>query len=262
MCSVPGKVCGGSLQMAQQWLSWVYAASHLSVCQASVLSPRSHCSEGSFHLPYFLTTPDICVGTSAILAGERDSEFALCCWLSMADISNSLLSIRGSSFENCLFHWPIYWLTLWVWGWIFVLLYLDFNPVWDRSHRKELLPFCKLSAHSAHRSLCSAQLMSCRLQCSFPLAWATSSNNTGAMKMAQVKSTGCSCSEPWVPFPAATWQLTTVSLQFQGIQCPLLTSVDTRHSCGVHIYVQAKHLCMKNKNKSCFNKWKAILSCL
>lgn len=60
--------------------------------------------------------------------------------------------------------------------------------------------------------------------------------------MAQVKSTGCSCSEPWVPFPAATWQLTTVSLQFQGIQCPLLASIEMGFLIDAHTYIQTKHL--------------------
>ena len=60
--------------------------------------------------------------------------------------------------------------------------------------------------------------------------------------MAQVKSTGCSCSEPWVPFPAPTWQLTTVSLQFQGIQCPLLASIEMGFLIDAHTYIQTKHL--------------------
>lgn len=30
--------------------------------------------------------------------------------------------------------------------------------------------------------------------------------------------------------------------QFEGIQCPFLTSLDTQHAHGVHTYVLAKHI--------------------
>lgn len=32
-----------------------------------------------------------------------------------------------------------------------------------------------------------------------------------------------------------------LQFQFHGIQCPLLSSLDTRPSCSIHIHMQAKH---------------------
>lgn len=46
--------------------------------------------------------------------------------------------------------------------------------------------------------------------------------------------------EDQVGFLAATWQLTTIChSRSRGIWCPLLTSVGTRHTHGVHTYIHA-----------------------
>ena len=43
-----------------------------------------------------------------------------------------------------------------------------------------------------------------------------------------------------VGFLELTWLFTHI--QFQRMQCPLLASVGTRHTCGTQKYVQAKHI--------------------
>lgn len=37
-----------------------------------------------------------------------------------------------------------------------------------------------------------------------------------------------------------------LQLQFQGTKCPLLASVDTRHTCGAQTYTQAEHSCTQH----------------
>lgn len=56
-----------------------------------------------------------------------------------------------------------------------------------------------------------------------------------------VQSTCCSCRRPGFDCQRPREGSQLFWLQFQGISCYLLTSTDTRHECGTHAYMYAKH---------------------